>query len=159
MHYSYHEKNPRELSQMCVLDARNWRRSCEESRFAPLRTTPASYVTLLLPELTLPPCSTSSMASTEQIPKYDPTKPRYDPSTYWGRVLNSYRNTDLRTLLVSQERLGDAQTLLAQYEQGTLPPAATDEDLWEARRITDAILHPDTKEPVPLLFRFSAFGE
>jgi len=31
--------------------------------------------------------------------------------------------------------------------------AATDKELWEARTLTDAVLHPDTKETMTPMFR------
>lgn len=32
-------------------------------------------------------------------------------------------------------------------------PETTDKELWSSRMLTDAVLHPDTKEPVPAMFR------
>ena len=38
-----------------------------------------------------------------------------------------------------------------------LLPGVSDEDLWEARRLCDSAVHPDTGEIVPKLFRLTAF--
>jgi hypothetical protein len=80
-------------------------------------------------------------------------------TTFKGRVLHSYASTDVRTLFTSDEKLEHAKGLLTAFKRGETPDGTTDEDLWRAKALTGAILHPDTLEAVFPLFRFSAFGE
>jgi len=40
---------------------------------------------------------------------------------------------------------------------GAPPPPPTDDALWAAKLAVDSALHPDTGEPIPLLFRMSMF--
>lgn len=63
---------------------------------------------------------------------------------------------DPRTLLISSSGLEHAKSLVSQYKTGALPSVMT-EDLWSAKKIVDATLHPDTGLPVTLPFRMSAF--
>lgn len=51
----------------------------------------------------------------------------------------------------------DAEKLLRAKEQGEAPKGTTDADLWNARRVLESSLHPDTGETIFPLFRFSAF--
>eukprot|EP00009_Paramoeba_aestuarina_P008310 CAMPEP_0201507046 /NCGR_PEP_ID=MMETSP0161_2-20130828/845_1 /ASSEMBLY_ACC=CAM_ASM_000251 /TAXON_ID=180227 /ORGANISM="Neoparamoeba aestuarina, Strain SoJaBio B1-5/56/2" /LENGTH=327 /DNA_ID=CAMNT_0047901317 /DNA_START=18 /DNA_END=1001 /DNA_ORIENTATION=+ len=90
--------------------------------------------------------------------KFHPTEPFYDLSTYPGRLRHFYSVTNPLTLLTTREQMTDAQNLLEQYDKGTLPELTTDEQLWNARHIVDSCIHPDTKEPVAPMLRFSAFG-
>ena len=48
-------------------------------------------------------------------------------------------------------------TLLYQNVWSQLPEGTTDEMLWEAKKIVDAIIHPATGEPMFLPGRMSAF--
>lgn len=106
---------------------------------------------------------------------------RYDQSTYWGRVQHFFDMVDPSLLLVSDEKLKKSLQLLEDFKNNklvvgstpttpttptltttltpTLTPTTTvtDKDLWEARRIKEAIIHPDTHEKIPALFRMSAF--
>ena len=54
-------------------------------------------------------------------------------------------------------KLHHAVKLLDDYRHGSIAPHVTDEALWEARKIKEAILHPDTNEVVPMPFRMSGF--
>ncbi|KAI2062705.1 Sideroflexin FSF1 [Ophidiomyces ophidiicola] len=67
---------------------------------------------------------------------------RHDLDTYWGRVKQAADISDPRTLFVSSARLANAQAMLAAYRDGRLAGAMTPE-LWQAKKIVDATLHPD----------------
>ena len=54
-------------------------------------------------------------------------------------------------------KLQDALSLLDSYKRGTLAPGVTDEQLWAAKKIKDAIIHPDTGEVIFMPFRMSGF--
>ncbi|KAI9845897.1 MAG: hypothetical protein M1837_004432 [Sclerophora amabilis] len=80
---------------------------------------------------------------------------RYDLTTYWGRVRHSADLSDPRTLLVSGAGLEDAKHLLASFKQGQIRSMTP--ELWNAKKIIDSTLHPDTGQPVFLPFRMSCF--
>jgi len=88
-------------------------------------------------------------------PPFNPAGSRYDQSTFEGRLSHFREMTDPNTLLVGDDELGRAQALLAKYEAGDR--TASDGDLWEAKRIKDAIIHPVTGEKMFLPGRMSAF--
>ena len=93
----------------------------------------------------------------KEVPPFSKDGPRYDMSTFIGRTLHFYSVNDPRTLLDSEEDMRNAKELLRLHEKGEVPPGTTDEQLWKARRVLEASLHPDTGEPIYPLFRFSAF--
>ncbi|XP_045436855.1 sideroflexin-5 isoform X3 [Pipistrellus kuhlii] len=56
-----------------------------------------------------------------------------------------------------QRRLREAVQLLEDYKHGTLRPGVTNEQLWSAQKIKQAILHPDTNEKIFMPFRMSGY--
>ena len=88
-------------------------------------------------------------------PTFNPAGSRYDQSAFEGRLAHFREMTDPATLLVDDTVLKKAQDLLANYDQGDR--TASDADLWEAKRIKDAIIHPVTGEKMFLPGRMSAF--
>ncbi|KAL8366934.1 hypothetical protein RB595_009130 [Gaeumannomyces hyphopodioides] len=80
---------------------------------------------------------------------------QYDLSTYWGRVRHAAGLTDPRTLLVNKSGLEQAKRALISYKQGHVKEMSP--ELWQAKKIVDSTLHPDTGEPVLLPFRMSCF--
>ncbi|KAJ5725056.1 Tricarboxylate/iron carrier [Penicillium malachiteum] len=80
---------------------------------------------------------------------------QYDLTTYWGRVRHAADISDPRTLLAGSAGLESAKGLIAQYKQNKIP--AMTPDLWQAKKVVDATLHPDTGEPVLLPFRMSCY--
>ena len=93
----------------------------------------------------------------EAVPPFDPKGSRYDQTTYAGRLRRFRDMTDPRMLLVSDERLAQAQALLDDHANGRAPVGTTDAGLWEAKHIKDAIIHPVTGEKMFILGRMSAF--
>jgi len=91
------------------------------------------------------------------LPKIDLTKSRIDQSSYWGRVRHFYGVIDPTTLFVSDTKLKQSLDLLEGYKKGILKSPVTEDQLWRAKQIKEAIIHPDTDEKVPLPFRMSAF--
>jgi len=59
------------------------------------------------------------------------------------------------TLLTSQKALDAHTALLAKYKRGEIPQMTP--ELWHAKKVVDATLHPDTGTPVFLPFRMSCF--
>ncbi|KLU84308.1 sideroflexin-5 [Magnaporthiopsis poae ATCC 64411] len=80
---------------------------------------------------------------------------QYDLSTYWGRVRHAAGLTDPRTLFVSRSGLEQAKQAVISYKQGHAKQMTP--ELWQAKKIIDSTLHPDTGEPVFLPFRMSCF--
>jgi len=93
----------------------------------------------------------------DQYPPFNPKGTRYDQSTFKGRFRHFLDVTDMRTLFTTQEELDGAVALLKNYREGKLDRRPSDEELWKAKKICDAIIHPDTGEKIPLPFRLSSF--
>eukprot|EP00128_Syssomonas_multiformis_P010024 Colp12_sorted_trinity150504_noHs@10417 len=89
-------------------------------------------------------------------PNVDLSKPRYDQSTYFGRVRHFMDVTDPRTLFASHDELKAAMALLDDYKSGK-PINTTEDKLWEAKKLVDSTNHPDTNEPILLPFRMASF--
>ncbi|KAI8924186.1 Tricarboxylate/iron carrier [Entophlyctis helioformis] len=87
----------------------------------------------------------------------DLTKPRYDQSTYWGRLRHFSEVTDPRNLLASDAQLQAAKRLVSDHISGVRAPGVTDEQLWQAKKLVDSTFHPDTGEKVLLPFRMASF--
>ncbi|KAL3926900.1 MAG: hypothetical protein SGPRY_003080 [Prymnesium sp.] len=81
---------------------------------------------------------------------------RFDQSTFWGRLSHFRQMVDPKTLLTSKTELQAAQDLLDRHAKGQAANA-TDHELWEAKRVKDAIIHPVTGEEMFLPGRMSAF--
>ncbi|XP_033966772.1 sideroflexin-5a isoform X2 [Pseudochaenichthys georgianus] len=84
-------------------------------------------------------------------------KPRFDQNTFSGRFRHFLDVIDPSTLFVSERRLQECVELLDRFKQGTLPPGVTDAQLWQAQKIKQAIIHPDTGEKILMPFRMSGF--
>jgi len=67
--------------------------------------------------------------------------------------------TDMRTIFTSQEQLDSSLKMISDYQQRGCPPVTTEEaeKLWKAKKIKDAIIHPQTNEKIFMLCRFSFF--
>mmetsp|Transcript_22715 Transcript_22715/g.57874 ORF Transcript_22715/g.57874 Transcript_22715/m.57874 type:complete len:337 (-) Transcript_22715:393-1403(-) len=99
------------------------------------------------------------------IKKFDPSGCLYDLNDYWGRVQNFMDKFDVRTLLATEEEIYDAQEKIVRWKEVTLEGSElfegeklpTDEELWEAKKLVDSAIHPDSNEIVPKPFRMSAF--
>lgn len=111
--------------------------------------------------------SSSSASTLENLsrvwapPPFSSTAPsRFDLSTYVGRALH-YLDTlgDLSMLTVDQTRWSTSKRLLHEHASGQGEgAAASDAQLWRARKIEAACVHPETGVLVPAPFRFAAFA-
>ncbi|CAL1575599.1 unnamed protein product [Knipowitschia caucasica] len=90
-------------------------------------------------------------------PLFQLGKPRFDQNTFFGRFRHFLDVIDPSTLFVSERRLRDSVELLHRFKEGTLPPGVTNEQLWKAQKIKQAIIHPDTNEKILMPFRMSGF--
>ena len=100
------------------------------------------------------------MAALKNSGSYPPFvlgKPRYDQSTFAGRLKHFLNVVDPRTLLTTERQLREAVRLLRDFEEGRTGPEITSKQLWEAQKIKQAIIHPDTGKKIFMPFRMSGF--
>lgn len=93
----------------------------------------------------------------DEYPPFTLEKPRYNQDTFVGRLKHFLDVTDPRTLFVSKEKLEKSIALLEQFKNGTLPDDVSDRELWQALKVKQAIIHPDTGEKIFMPFRMSGF--
>ncbi|PVH96708.1 sideroflexin-5 [Periconia macrospinosa] len=93
---------------------------------------------------------TTSLPGTRDLPVS-----QYDLSTYWGRVQHAANISDPRTLLTSSAGLENAKQLVTAYKTGKIRDMTP--ELWQAKKVIDSTIHPDTGLPVVLPFRMSSF--
>ncbi|XP_070541584.1 sideroflexin-5-like [Ptychodera flava] len=84
-------------------------------------------------------------------------KSRFDQSTFAGRYRHFLDVVDPSTLFTSDAKLQASIQLLDDYKNGTLSPDTTNKQLWQAQKIKQAIIHPDTGEKIFMPFRMSGF--
>ncbi|XP_077958109.1 sideroflexin-5b isoform X1 [Gasterosteus aculeatus] len=77
--------------------------------------------------------------------------------SFLGRLRHFIDVIDPSTLFVSEKRLKECVKLLDDYKHGELPPGVSDLQLWEAQKIKQAIIHPDTGEKIFMPFRMSGY--
>mmetsp|Transcript_76333 Transcript_76333/g.111810 ORF Transcript_76333/g.111810 Transcript_76333/m.111810 type:complete len:138 (-) Transcript_76333:84-497(-) len=82
---------------------------------------------------------------------------KHDQSTWAGRTRHFFTVTNPVYLFATEGQLATAKAKLQAFRDGKRG-ATTDAELWEARTLTDAVLHPDTGVPVPAMFRICAFA-
>eukprot|EP00823_Brevimastigomonas_motovehiculus_P009894 TRINITY_DN974_c0_g1_i1.p1 TRINITY_DN974_c0_g1~~TRINITY_DN974_c0_g1_i1.p1 ORF type:complete len:330 (-),score=74.37 TRINITY_DN974_c0_g1_i1:274-1263(-) len=92
------------------------------------------------------------------LPPFTLDKPRYDMSTFAGRVRYFYEYTDPRALFTSKETLTGSMKMLSDFKLKGKDPKISDKLYWKARSTVEACLHPDTQQPITPLFRFAAFA-
>jgi hypothetical protein len=97
------------------------------------------------------------MAS-DDYPPFQLGRSRFDQSTFSGRLRHFLDVVDPRTLLTREQTLQASVKLLEGYKEGKLGPDVTNKQLWEAQKIKQAILHPDTGHRIPMPFRMSGFA-
>ncbi|EJT72546.1 sideroflexin-5, variant [Gaeumannomyces tritici R3-111a-1] len=72
-----------------------------------------------------------------------------------GRAGRESERGEMGTLFVNKSGLEQAKRALISYKQGHVKEMSP--ELWQAKKIVDSTLHPDTGEPVLLPFRMSCF--
>ncbi|XP_059371916.1 sideroflexin-5b [Carassius carassius] len=97
------------------------------------------------------------MAECASCPVFQLGKPRYEQSTFLGRLRHFIDIIDPSTLFVTESRLKECIKLLDDFKQGNLPPGITDHQLWQAQKVKQAIIHPDTGEKIFMPFRMSGY--
>jgi len=107
-----------------------------------------------------PPLITAAMGdnSTYEYPPFKLGKSRFDQTNFQGRLRHFMEVIDPRTLFTSEATLKNSIKLLDDYKKGlTNSENTSNKDLWEAQRIKQAIIHPDTGEKIFMPFRMSGF--
>ncbi|KAF3694108.1 Sideroflexin-5 Tricarboxylate carrier BBG-TCC [Channa argus] len=97
------------------------------------------------------------MAESTACPVFQLGSARYDQGSFLGRLRHFVDIIDPSTLFVSEKRLKECIKLLDDYKHGTLPLGVSDLQLWEAQKIKQAIIHPDTGEKIFMPFRMSGY--
>lgn len=82
---------------------------------------------------------------------------RFNQKTFYGRWRHFCDVIDPRTLFTSEEKLQSSIKLLDDFKNNRLPPGVTNKQLWEAQKVKQAIIHPDTGEKIFMPFRMSGF--
>lgn len=72
--------------------------------------------------------------------------PRYDQSTYWGRVRYFTLITNPLTLLATDAQIDRAKDTVDRYRAGA--EDVSEEDAWAAKHLCDSALHPQTGEKI-----------
>ncbi|PWN35299.1 Tricarboxylate/iron carrier [Meira miltonrushii] len=101
----------------------------------------------------------------ESNEKVDIAKPRFDLSTYSGRLSHFYSTTSPLTLFYSTTSLQEAQKHVKEVEanfshdkqKSFLVTRKEAERYWKSKQLVESSVHPDTGEVIPLPFRMSAF--
>jgi hypothetical protein len=91
---------------------------------------------------------------------YSTTGQRFTQDEFMGRFSRMLLACDPRLLLYTEDQVRQAQNVLDRGLDGleaTLSEQQKYRTLWEVRRISDAALHPDTKEIIPRPFRMSGY--
>jgi len=76
--------------------------------------------------------------------RYNVDAPRWDQSTFYGRVRHFAAVTDPSVVFVSTRKLVEAKQLLQHYKNRTEPASTTLSDLYRAQKYFGSAFHPDT---------------
>uniref|UniRef100_A0A8C2HRQ0 Sideroflexin 2 n=1 Tax=Cyprinus carpio TaxID=7962 RepID=A0A8C2HRQ0_CYPCA len=91
----------------------------------------------------------------EALKGFDIDAPRWDQSTFMGRLKHFFNITDCRTVLLPDSRLDEAKALVESCRAGSVPPGTTEEQLHYAKKLYDSAFHPDTGDRMNLIGRMS----
>ena len=93
----------------------------------------------------------------DSCPSFDPKGQRFDASTFLGRFSRMLLACDPYLLSYSEEQVLRSQEMVNNWHQWFNGTPEMDRTLWEAKRIADAAIHPDTNEVIPRPFRMSGY--
>uniref|UniRef100_A0A665VFK2 Sidoreflexin n=1 Tax=Echeneis naucrates TaxID=173247 RepID=A0A665VFK2_ECHNA len=89
------------------------------------------------------------------LSSFDIDAPRWDQSTFMGRLKHFFNITDCRTALLPDSRLDEAKALVESCRAGAILPGTTEEQLHYAKKLYDSAFHPDTGDRMNLIGRMS----
>uniref|UniRef100_A0A668AIW9 Sidoreflexin n=1 Tax=Myripristis murdjan TaxID=586833 RepID=A0A668AIW9_9TELE len=89
------------------------------------------------------------------VSTFDIDAPRWDQSTFMGRLKHFFNITDCTTALLPDSRLDEAKLLVESCRAGSIPPGTTEEQLHYAKKLYDSAFHPDTGDRMNLIGRMS----
>lgn len=102
--------------------------------------------------------SLPTLKAKEKVPAFTMDASFYDQSQFSGRLMGVLDKIDPRTLLISESEVKRCQALLEEFAKTKqLPNGSSDEDMWDARKTVEAVIHPVTKEHMFAAGRMSAF--
>ena len=76
------------------------------------------------------------------------SSPRFDQTTYSGRVQHFWQICKPWYIFATHAQLEEASARVDAYVSGTAPEDMTEEDAWEARHLAASAFHPDTGQPM-----------
>lgn len=89
------------------------------------------------------------------VSRFNIDAPRWDQSTFIGRLKHFFNITDPRTVVVSEQELDRAKLLVEACRAGGAPPGTSIEQLHYAKKLYDSAFHPDTGDKMNLIGRMS----
>eukprot|EP00835_Amoeboradix_gromovi_P001152 NODE_46_length_27655_cov_0.671796.p11 type:complete len:330 gc:universal NODE_46_length_27655_cov_0.671796:9782-8793(-) len=98
-----------------------------------------------------------SQISNSKYPYGDLLAPRYDQSTYFGRLKHFLDITNPLNLFTSSEYQEYAKSKVLEYQLGIVDSSITERQYWKYANLTKATFHPDTNEKIFLPFRMSSY--
>lgn len=94
----------------------------------------------------------------QAYPEFQLNKSRFNLDTYLGRFCHNLDIIDPRTLFVSDKKLKESLELLEDYKRGNVElDSDTTRRLWEAQKIKQSMIHPDTGQKIFMPFRMSSY--
>ena len=100
----------------------------------------------------------TSPVNSDGVMPFSSTQPKYDQSTFEGRLKSILLKIDPRNVFITDEGLESAQKLLEKYKNNMLKEGEVDDEtLWKARETVEAVIHKPTGEKMLVLGRMSAF--
>eukprot|EP00835_Amoeboradix_gromovi_P005826 NODE_593_length_6321_cov_0.361299.p2 type:complete len:213 gc:universal NODE_593_length_6321_cov_0.361299:319-957(+) len=86
-------------------------------------------------------------------------EPRYDQSTYSGRLKHFLEITDISNLFYSKEKLQEAKMKVLEYEHmdSEHKKEPVSDEMWHYSTLFKSSFHPDTKELIFAPFRMASF--
>lgn len=93
-----------------------------------------------------------------QIPTFSPNSQRFDANTFGGRFCQMLLACDPRLLLYSRDEVEQCRDRVLSFDSDNHDrDPSTDRSLWEAKRIADSALQPETDQWIPRPFRMSGY--
>lgn len=96
-----------------------------------------------------------SPTATTPTLQIDLSKPRFDQSTFDGRLNHFFATINPMNVLASDADLDEAKRIVEAVKADQIDPTWTEDKIWEAKTLYDSAYHPETGEKVFLPGRMS----